>query len=103
MFPLALHMPRSSRTASSNRELCGQRDVDHVRKVRVGPRTHRDHDLTCGYVMGQSLAKLDATGSCRSGPWGFMRPGAGPRPLPAGLTAREAEVLALAASGLTTA
>jgi hypothetical protein len=30
---------RSSRTVSSNRELRGQHDVDHVRKLRVGPRT----------------------------------------------------------------
>ena len=25
--------------------------------VQVPPRTHRDHDLTCGYVIGQSLGK----------------------------------------------
>ena len=30
---------RSSHTASTNRELHGQRDVDHVRKLRLGPRT----------------------------------------------------------------
>jgi uncharacterized protein len=25
---------------------------------QVPPRTHRDHDLTCGYVMGQDLARV---------------------------------------------
>jgi hypothetical protein len=42
---------RSSPGVSINIELRGQGDIDHVRKVRVGPRTHRDHDLTWRYVM----------------------------------------------------
>lgn len=46
---------RSSPGVSINIELRGQGDIDHVRKVRVGPRTHHLCALTCGYVVGSDL------------------------------------------------
>jgi len=46
-------LPQSRRTARRNSELRGQGDVDHVRKVHVGPRTHHVERLTCGYAMGR--------------------------------------------------
>jgi hypothetical protein len=33
-------------------ELSGHGNRDHVRKLRLAPRTHRDHDLTCEYAVG---------------------------------------------------
>lgn len=37
---LMFDLSQSSRTAGRNGKLRGQSDVDHVRKVRVAPRTH---------------------------------------------------------------
>jgi hypothetical protein len=35
------------------------------------PRTHRDHGLTCEYVMGQAPAEPGSAGFRRSKPWEF--------------------------------
>jgi hypothetical protein len=53
---------RSSHTATKAK-LPGQGDVDHVRKLRVGPRAHHDELLTCKYAMGRH--------SPESGTWLF--------------------------------
>ena len=52
---------RSSHAASSNRELRGQRDVDHVGKVRVGPGTRTpaaaEDPSTYAPLVGGSLTR----------------------------------------------
>jgi hypothetical protein len=49
----ALALGPSGPAPSSKRELCRQGDVDHVRKVRVGPRT-LDPSLTCDCAFQRS-------------------------------------------------
>jgi hypothetical protein len=62
--------PRSPDTTVKHK-LRVQGDVDHVRKVRFGPRTHRDHDLTCGYCHGpgHNQSRVRLVPQVRA--WGF--------------------------------
>jgi hypothetical protein len=60
-------------TTRMNSELRGQRDVDHVRKWRLAPRTHYDARLTCGYAMGKAFVRVRYELFSQAGLWGLSR------------------------------